>query len=113
MSDLGADHRTYAHAAQGYDNAFEQHLTDRILKTITEESRVTDVEAIVLRTGESIGALARVMAMMLAMTPHAAVPSRLREAVDQISKRVRRDAARMKAAGVVDILGGGQFGGHA
>ena len=65
-----------------------------------------------IRTGETIAALATCLAMTLSLVPGADVPSRLREMVDQLAKRIRRDAARAKAEGLGDIFGAAR-GGHA
>lgn len=57
---------------------------------IARASLVTDANAMVLRTGESIGALVRVPASMIALSPDAArSPTTVRKFVDQVSKRLR------------------------
>jgi hypothetical protein len=106
-------HRTYAHAVKGYDDAFERILADAIITAIAEKSRVDDVNAIILRTGEMIGALTNVLATTLALTPAMSVPSNLRKMTEDIAKRIRKDAAEARARGVGDILGASQFTGSA
>jgi hypothetical protein len=105
--------RSYTHAAKGFDCEFEQHLAARITEVIALESRVDDVAAIVLRTCETITALTTCSATMLALCPELDVPSKLRRAVEQLAKRIRRDAARANAEGLGDRLGAGKWTGHA
>jgi hypothetical protein len=101
---------TFEQACAGYDAAFERALVDEIANAIGLASMVTDANVLALRTGETISALATCMAATLALCEGMDVPSHLREAVDRIAKRIRRDAARARAAGVGDILGGAKAG---
>jgi hypothetical protein len=89
-----ADSRfTYARAASGYDQAFEHALLDAITAAIAEASRVSDADALIIRTGETIAALTTALAGMLALSPAARSPTALRHAVDAIAKQLRRKAA--------------------
>ncbi|MCC6778524.1 MAG: hypothetical protein IT537_18155 [Hyphomicrobiales bacterium] len=44
------------------------------------------------------------------MSPDMDVPSRLRETVDGLARRIRREVANAKAEGVADILGAARGG---
>ena len=103
---------TFERACAGYDAEFERALADVITLAIARASLVTDKNVIAIRTGETIAALATCLAMMLSLVPDADVPSRLREMVEQLAKRIRRDAAKAKAEGLGDFLGAAR-GGHA
>jgi hypothetical protein len=118
IADVSGDpdhppHRKYSHAVKGYDEYFERVLADAIIEVIARESHVTDVNACVIRTGETASALVTVLTTMLAMSPDMHVPSHLRQAVEQISKRIRRDVSREVAKGTFDKLGACQFRGRA
>jgi hypothetical protein len=105
------DRRTsFERAYSGFDPDFERVLVEEITRAIGLASIVTDANVMALRTGETVSALANVLATVLALCPDADVPSRLRERVDEIARRIRRDAARARAAGVADILGAGREG---
>jgi hypothetical protein len=108
MTDAGRS--TLEEALAGYDPAHERALTDAIMAAIATASLCADQPVAVVRTGETLSALATCMAAMLALCDGMDVPSHLREAVDRIAKRIRRDAARARAAGVGDILGAGRAG---
>ena len=103
---------TFERACAGYDPAFERALADAITRAIANASLTTDQAVLAIRTGESIAALATVIAMMLSLVPGADVPSKLREMVDQLARRFRRDAAKARAEGLGDFLGAAR-GGHA
>jgi hypothetical protein len=103
---------TLERACSGYDVAFERALADAITRAIANASLTTDQAVLAIRTGESIAALATVIAMMLSLVPGADVPSKLREMVDQLARRIRRDAAKARAEGLGDFLGAAR-GGHA
>jgi hypothetical protein len=102
----------FRRATAGYDEDFERALVDEIANAIGLASLVTDANVLALRTGETIAALATCMAATLALCPDADVPSQLRHRVDQLAKRIRRDAARARAEGVGDLFGAAP-GGHA
>jgi len=83
---------TYAEAVAGYDEAFEHHLAEVIVRAIAEASIVTDADVMALRTGETVAALTTVMAGMLAMSPAVArSPTAIRKATDPHSPDRRRD----------------------
>jgi hypothetical protein len=44
---------TYTRAIAGYDQDFERELADALARTIVETSRMSDVDAVVLRTAET------------------------------------------------------------
>jgi hypothetical protein len=99
-------------ACTGYDPAFERALVNAIGEAIALASITTDKNVMALRTGETIAALATCMAATLACVSDADVPSRLREMVNQLARRIRRDAAKARAKGLGDIFGAVR-GGHA
>jgi hypothetical protein len=103
---------SFQRACAAYDPAFERALADEITLAIARASLVTDQNVMAIRTSETIAALATCLAMTLSLVPDADVPSRLREMVDQLAKRIRRDAAKAKAEGLGDFLGAAR-GGHA
>ena len=80
---------TYERATRDYDEAHEQRLVDEIFQTIVRSSKVDDANAVVIRTGEIIEALAKMMALTLALSPHARSPTKLRTATDALAKRLR------------------------
>jgi len=85
---------TYARAAAGYDDEFEEHLVDVITTAIAEASMVTDAQVMMLRTGETASALLTVLASVLALSPAAVrSPTALRKTVDELGKRLRRRVA--------------------
>jgi hypothetical protein len=87
MSDRRA---TYADARAVYSDEFEKALTEEIFNAVVETSRCTDANLVALRTSESIEALLKTLALILALTPYARSPTRLREAVEELAKRLRR-----------------------
>jgi hypothetical protein len=107
----GQDGRTtLERACAGYDAEFERSLVEKIGEAIALTSLTTDRQVIALRTGEMLSALATCMAATLALCPDSDVPSRLREMVEQLAKRIRRDAAKARAEGLGDIFGAGKAG---
>jgi hypothetical protein len=86
----GTGEFTLERARAGFDHAFERRLVEVITKAIAEASAVSDANAVVLRTGEMIGALTTTVASTIALSPHARSPTALRRAADEISKRIRR-----------------------
>jgi hypothetical protein len=99
-------------AMRGYDPAFERTLVDAIGEAIDIASITTDQKIMALRTGETLGALATCMSVTLALVPGTDVPSRLRKMVDQLARRIRRDAAKARAQDLGDVFGAAR-GGHA
>ena len=63
---------TYARATLEYDNEHERELIEAITRTIFEASVVSDVNAIVHRTGETAEVLITILAGVLAMSPSVA-----------------------------------------
>jgi hypothetical protein len=80
---------TYERATRDYDEAHEQRLVDEIFRAVVRSSKVDDANAVVIRTGEIIEALAKMMALTLALSPHARSPTKLRTATDTLAKRLR------------------------
>ena len=104
---------TYARAAAGYDQEFCQHLAAEIISAIARASMVADANVCVIRTTETLDALADILITTLAMCPDMDVPSRLRQAAENLSKRVRREVTRARAEGVTDTFHRVQREGHA
>jgi hypothetical protein len=94
-----SDRRTsFERATAGYDEAFEQQLAYAITVAIAETSRVTDVNAICIRSGETIAALVTTLASVLAMSPSAVrSPTQIRKTLDELGKRLRRRLAAAEA----------------
>jgi hypothetical protein len=103
MSDL---HTTFDRATAGYDAEFEQGLVDALLQAIADASKVSDMDAPVLRTGEAASALLTCLAIVLAMSPSATrSPSALRQTLDALGKRLRQRLAVAEAdAGLQEFL---------
>jgi hypothetical protein len=111
--EADAHRTTFERACRGYDTQFERALVDEITETIARASLVTDQNVVALRVGEMISALATCLAFTLALSPGMDVPSRLRAAVGELAKRIRKDAARAKVDGLADAFGGGKWSGTA
>jgi hypothetical protein len=96
---------TYQRAAAEYDPQHESALVDAIMTAIAEESRVTDANALVLRTAESAAALVNVLSFILAVSPAVVrSPTAIRRTVDGLHKKLRqRVAAAEKDADVQDF----------
>jgi len=89
---------TLEQATRGYDREHELALLHAIGRAIVETSRVSDCDAIVLRTGEAVGALLTVLAAMLAMSPSfARSPTALRKNMDELHRRLRRSVNNAEA----------------
>jgi hypothetical protein len=87
MTDLRT---TFDRAAAGYDADHERALMAAILRAIADASKVTDTDAVVLRTGEAASALLTCLAGVLAMSPSMTrSPSALRRMLDELGKRLR------------------------
>jgi hypothetical protein len=81
-------------ALAGFDQAFEQRLTEAIMTAIVDASRIDD--CLVIRTGESAAALVTVLASMMALSPSS---TRTRAAIKQVGDSVRRKLlARVRQA---------------
>jgi hypothetical protein len=105
-----AGRTTLERAYAGYDSEFERMLAGEIIAAIALASLVTDRKVIAIRTGETIGALATCLSTMLMLVPGTDIPSKLREMVDKLAKRIRRDAAKGRAQGIGDIFGAARGG---
>jgi hypothetical protein len=88
---------TYERAVAGYDDAFRKRLADAILTAIAKASVLSDANVMCLRTAESRDALVDVLISILGLTPHYDTPSHLREFVEHLAKKVRREVARLRA----------------
>ena len=89
MSSTGQT--TYAKAVLEYDEEHERALLEAITEAIFEASRVSDCNAVVIRTGEAAQALLTALACVLAMSPSATrSPAAIRKTVDELGKRLRR-----------------------
>ena len=97
---------TFAKATLEYDPEHERELIEAITRTIFETAVVSDVNAIVLRTGETAEALITILAGVLAMSPSVArSPTALRRTIDKLHKRLRgKVAAAEKSADLQDFL---------
>jgi hypothetical protein len=85
---------TYAKATLEYDAEHERALLEAITEAIFEASRVSDCNAVVIRTGEAAQALLTALACVLAMSPSAVrSPTAIRRTVDELGKRLRRRVA--------------------
>jgi len=82
---------TFARATLEYDAEHERALLEAITEAIFEASRVSDCNAVVIRTGEATQALLTALACILAMSPSATgSPAAIRKTVDELGKRLRR-----------------------
>ena len=85
---------TYAKATLEYDTAHQQALMDAVTAAIFDASKVSDCNAVIIRTGEAAEALLTVLAGVLAMSPAVTrSPTAIREAVDHLGKRLRKKVA--------------------
>ena len=85
---------TFAKATLEYDAEHERALLEAITEAIFEASRVSDCNAVVIRTGEAAQALLTALACVLAMSPSATrSPAAIRKTVDELGKRLRRRVA--------------------
>ena len=85
---------TFARATLEYDHEHEQALIEAVTTALFDASKVSDCNAIVLRTGEAVSALLTVLAGTLAMSPSATrSPTAIRKLGDDIVKRLRRKVA--------------------
>jgi hypothetical protein len=98
MNDPRTTRTAYGRAAAGYDTDFEAKLAEAITTAIAEVSMVTDANAMIIRTGETVSALITVLAAMLAMSPAASrSPTAIRKVIDELHKRLRRRVAAAQA----------------
>jgi hypothetical protein len=104
---------TFERALEGYDPDFEQALVTGIMEVVAATSIVTDANVVAVRTGETTAALVTCLGLVLALCPDHDVPSRLRQHIEQIAKKLRRDVARARAEGLADTILGAAREGHA
>jgi hypothetical protein len=89
---------SYERTTRGYDDDHERELLDAIMTAIAEASRVSDCNAMVIRTGEAASALLSALAFTLTMSPAATrSPTALRKTMDELGKRLRRRVAHATA----------------
>ena len=96
MGRVMSTHRstTFARATLEYDEEHERALLEAITEAIFETSRVSDCNAVVIRTGEAAQALLTALACVLAMSPSVTrSPAAIRKTVDDLGKRLRRRVA--------------------
>jgi hypothetical protein len=111
---------TYVRAVHEYDEEHERVLVEAILRAIFDASHVSDLDCIVLRTGELTSALLSALAATIAMSPSATrSPTSIRKTIDDLSKRLRRRIASAEENEVLQELmrrkffRGNNVGGHA
>jgi hypothetical protein len=109
---------SYERATRDYDEDQERRLADEIFQTVVRASKVDDANVIIIRTGETIEALLKTLALTLALSPHARSPTKLRTATDALAKRLRiltdqalRDPAFQQTS--KSFFDGNDVGGHA
>jgi hypothetical protein len=92
---MSAPHSTtYARATLEYDRDHERALMEAVTAAIFEASKVSDADAIIIRTAEAAAALVTVLAGVLALSPAVVrSPTAVRKVVDDIGKRLRRQIA--------------------
>ena len=112
--DLDGVRTTYARATAGYDEEFELALQSAISLAILKASVCTDVNALMVRTGETAEALITMLACVLALSPAATrTPKAIRETVDDLGRRLRRKvAAAERSPDVMDFLARAFHGGR-
>jgi hypothetical protein len=99
---------TFARACAEYDDEFREHLLGEITDAIGLASVVSADDGrrvMALRTGEQLDALLDADAGTLTMMPAMSDERELRRATLAIAKRLRRNVARARAAGIGDRLG--------
>jgi hypothetical protein len=85
---------TFARATLEYDKAHERAPIEAITEAIFETSRVSDCNAVVIRTAECAQAQVIVLAGVLAMSPAATrSPTAICKTIDDLGKRRRRQIA--------------------
>ena len=82
---------SYEKAILEYDAEHETVLMEAITTAIFDASKVSDCNAIIVRTGEAANALMTVLAGVLAMSPSVTrSPTAIRQTTEEIGKRLRR-----------------------
>jgi hypothetical protein len=98
MNDLRTTQaRTTYARAQSYDPEFEAALVEAIGTAIVNASMITDANLLAIRTGETIAALTAMLGSMIALSPALRSPTASRKAIDEISKRLRRQVAAARS----------------
>ena len=102
----GMTRTTSREATLEYDDEHERALLDAITQAIFETSRVSDCNAIVLRTGEATQALLTALACVLALSPSVTrSPAAIRKIVDEFGKHLRgRVASAEQNPGLKDVV---------
>jgi hypothetical protein len=99
---MTAPRSSYADATHAYSETHEHALTEAIMTAIAETSRVTDLDCMVLRTGEAASALLSCLGTVLAMSPAATrSPTAQRRMLDELGKRLRRRVAAAESCAEV------------
>jgi hypothetical protein len=110
---------SYERATTSYDEDHETELVNAVLAAIVNTSKVTDVNAVVLRTGEIGNALVSALACVLALSPAVMrSPTTIRNTTEEIRKRLlRRVSATANDPEMVSFkarcFNGDDTGGHA
>jgi hypothetical protein len=110
---------TLARATLEYDAEHERTLMEAVTTAIFNASKVSDCNAVVIRTGEATSALMTVLANILALSPSVCrSPTAIRKTVDDLGKRLRRRVASAEQnPGLKDVVRRGFWstdeGGHA
>lgn len=82
---------TFARATREYDPEFERAITTAVSEAIARVSLVTDVNAMVLRTGEIIAALTTMLASTIALSPAITrSPTQLRKFLKENARRLQQ-----------------------
>jgi hypothetical protein len=85
---------TFQRANSHYDDQHEAELVDAVMRAIFATSKVSDVDAVVLRTGEAANALVTALSTVLALSPGVMrSPTAIRVAAEQVRKRLMRRVA--------------------
>jgi hypothetical protein len=91
--------KTFARATLEYDPDHEKALLEAITTALVTESRVSDCNAVVFRTGEAAQALTTVLAGVLVMSPSAThSPTAIRRTIDSFGKSLRTGFFRIPSA---------------
>jgi hypothetical protein len=83
-------------ALEGYDPEFCAALSNKITETIGLASFVADAPLMMIRTGETTDALVSCLISILALSPEAHSPARLRKLSNEIAKRIRSGVTAAK-----------------
>jgi hypothetical protein len=82
---------TLERATEGYDEEHEQELVDVVIRALLSASKVSDVNAVVFRTGEAASALVTALSLVLALSPDVMrSPATIRNTAEAVRKRLLR-----------------------